>query len=303
MEARGLTALVMGEKDEIEVSIGTDGGKLKLSGDVADRTSRGIGDLLKPFIQFFGDKGDEIEFRRDVKREIRVFNKLALQQCLQATLDMARRQGIAIQPVPIKTLAQWAEGASLEDHIAPNNLKLLWARLLVSEIIHNNPNSIIYSGFLKQMTREHADFLEGICKKQDAKYFSTQAAKITEERIASLVEPVLRPYWETGFPNDEVEKTLSALFSAFDIPSLHVFSFSANAKTKQSIKDHEFSIDFTARPIPRHSIVRESLEVLGLVKRVFVETSSGGLDVNCHYVTLTDLGMDFVASCIAERQN
>lgn len=301
-EAREFATLVMADNnDKIEVSVGSKGLSVTLEGKPASNTGRGLGDLLKPLIHFLGEKGDEIEFQRDVKREIRVFNKEALKQSLELAIETAKEQNVPLKPVPLKVLAQWAEGASLEDDTATNNLKESWARLLVSEILNSNPNSMIYSSFLKQMTRDHAYFLEGICKGKEASYFKTQAARVTEEAIASISDPFLRPYFRDGFPKKEILVIINGLQSAFDIAGLHVFSFYAETMTKKSLKEHDFTLDFTCRPIPRHSIVRESLEVLGLVKREFVETSSGGLSITCHCVTLTDLGMDFVASCIAER--
>ena len=123
-EAWRHAALVMHEKDEIEVSIGTDGAKIAIKGDIATKTGRGLADLFKPFVQWVGEKGDAIEHERNLRQQIRIFNEEALCKGLLKAAEIADQSGVTIQPVSLKFLAQWSEGVSLEEP-KDNSLSLI----------------------------------------------------------------------------------------------------------------------------------------------------------------------------------
>jgi len=163
----------MTNANKIEISVGSDGAKMALQGDVAANTGRGLAELFKPFIQWCGEKGDIIEHRRNVSRQIRVFNEEALRLALEKSINIADNKGIVIEPVSLKFLANWAEGVSLENSDEAENLIDLWSNLLANVSAENDDvsSSIFCSNTLKGMDSATATLFKNICAPiSDAKF-------------------------------------------------------------------------------------------------------------------------------------
>ena len=178
----------MVEQDEIEVSVGTDGAKVALKGGVAKKAGQGLADLFKPFVQWVGEKGDAVEHERNLRRQVRDFNEETLRLGLLRTAEIANANGITIQPVPLKFIAQWSEGVSLED---PKDEELidLWANLLADASGEFSSGHLLYARILKEMTNREAAVLK--------KMVVTPEDNFLGERLGHCEEAVM--HWGSVF--------------------------------------------------------------------------------------------------------
>lgn len=205
-----LAALDMTEKDEIEVSVGADGAKIVLKGGVASRAGSGLADLFKPFVQWVGEKGDAIAHERNLRNQVRIFNEDALRKGLLRAVEIASERDIAVQPVPLKFLAQWSEGVSLEDVENSGSLTDLWAELLFNASQKFSSGHLLYSRILREMTISEALVLKNMIMNPLGNYQGN--------RLAHCEEAIL--HWGTVFGNgnwfdpDENETDVNVIINA-----------------------------------------------------------------------------------------
>ena len=306
----------MKSENEIDAALGKDGAKINLKGEVAERASRGVGDIFKPLVQFLGEKGDAIEHRRRIKKQVRVFNELALEQSLRLSQSKAEEHGLAIQPVPLKFLAQWAEGASLEDPDDEENLAELWSNLLVSNIEGEVANSLIYIDLIKKIKWRHKVALEKFYVQSfpDKKNFSIVGNEVlhssllglrflnAEEKInKAMLEPIVRRLFfdEKG-----------ALISGFDLIDYDVWSegideISQNSNFPESFTENISKLTSSASEYTKYDLgiseeVLNGLRNLNLIEKCQFTgyELSEKFRLNVFFWKLTVFGIDFLENCI-----
>lgn len=299
----GGSALFMPEQDEIEVSIGTDGAKVAIKGDIATKTGRGLADLFKPFVQWVGEKGDAIEYERNLKQQIRIFNDAALRKGLLKAQEIADQSGIAIQPVSLKFLAQWSEGVSLEEP-KDDSLLDLWAKLLASEAVGQARNSLVFIDILKKLDRSHAEYMSGM--------FAGNAHMLTESNDyfgeMKYEDLIVSKLQESGLPDrnpaDE-DEVIRSLYETLRLPGSYNFFLYVN-EVRDEKKGVELAvppvdIDINSRPVSMQSTTSDVLEYLGLIEKFQHEfqwhPSKREFEISVYSKKLTPLGWEFVLSC------
>ena len=300
----------MSTENQIDASLGKDGAKIKLQGDVADRASRGLGDVFKPLVNYLGEIGDAVEHRRNIKKQVRVFNEKALGNALLLAEETAKKHGISVRPVPLKTLAQWAEGASLEDPSADNNLTDMWATLLASAAAGANRNLNLFIDLLKKIDPEHADFLRFLIFEGEAVHWYDAPFEWNEHEMLEHIEAAARKLHASHnlaeMSEYEIVELTNQIFSSFNAsPSVLItlgmlFFYDSSERVRPPIGGTwDITTRYDHKRFPEDVV--ESLISLNILEKIQIERYApvrSDCELVLWYVRLTSFGCQFLEACL-----
>ena len=308
----------MADKDEIELS--TDGKSVTLrgKGDYVSRWGNGLADLFKRFGQHYGEKGDAVEHDRNMKRMIRVFNEEALRRGLQLTLDRADETGVMVKPINPKYLAQWGEAVSLEDLSDADNFVVIYANLLLSASINENPNDLIFLDTIKKLDFAHIDLLEKIAKNYtehdfheiDTMYHSSSFSQesmreMFQIRFENMTVDVLEPLTKEAL-FEHVRKLVGDTFKQGGIlvPMLRASHWTHFEEIKYLEPDiRHKNVSYYLQSYRNNNYKKEivdsliALNVLNEGELNRMKTPIPGVEISITYIYLTDFGAKFTSAC------
>lgn len=289
------------ERSELGVELSAKKIALSAKGDVADKAGKGIGDLLKPFTQYFGSLGDAAEHRRNMRRQIRVFNEAVLYKTLEQTWRLAEDESAKLQPVSMKFLANWSEGASLEE-TADDDLQTCYSKLLLSESLTPNFNNLIFVDLLRKLSAQHIRFLSEITQGLSDHQLFEPSHILSENFICYRLLEDIGYDGSEQLPLDAEDRFLRRK----EYPGSFVSGLTVdNIEDAKGRCEGAFPTLYANHPSMRNPdyAVTSPLLALGLIEAVShtQEEEQGLFKVSFSGYFLTSFGFDFVRACVSDR--
>ncbi|WP_427452723.1 Abi-alpha family protein [Litorimonas sp. WD9-15] len=299
-----LAALAM-TNNATEISIGKEGFSFKTDSEAGARLANAALDFLSPITEGAGFLGTKL----------RGFRMEAALNALLKAKKICDENSLSINPIPPKFLLQWVEGASLEADIE-DNLSELWAKLLVDASQNNPSQNLIFIDILKKLSRSHVEYLQylsGSGVYDDAPFifrpYDVSRAINDGRVIQNAMGSIPREEWGKYIISDKdfLSSALEAIKDFFAEDGVE-FRGLLSKQLKTRITDPDY-FDTKIYSIEKEKFfsdeVLEGLEALGLIK--FMEIN----ELRVHdrhsffveYVLLTNFGVTFIKSCMAEIEN
>lgn len=179
-ETRELAALIMSDKDEIEVSAGDKGVSVKAKGGAATRIGHSFADLISPFTAIPGALGDEINYFRINRRETVEF---ALIEARKKRENLENEQ----QPVAPKLLSTWVEGVANED-LNEENIIELWSEILARSPTKFDSRYAVAMSIFRNIGAPEAELMSKLRSWFDPTHGYFQYHRISEENETRILD-------------------------------------------------------------------------------------------------------------------
>lgn len=292
-EAWELAVVNDAPKDKLEVEATVKGLRVKIEGETLKSSSKGIGDLVSPLINYIGDKGDSLAHKRRMNNAIRVYNEQALKFVIEEALQHSTVEGF--KPISLKEFVSFSEAASLEDLSDPDNLASIYGKLLATALSSDCPNLLVYSDMLKILNKDHLIILEAMADsaKDWRKHPHESRVLILEEFISTEIQGVDK--------DDAKEEATSLAIQAFAEKTGCLFIYwnsweycgDPECRLKHKLQN---PYDDDAKGIMPQLSVLESLRLVDKKSLIDFKVSSKS-HVSLEYVHLSYLGVDFLSAC------
>lgn len=247
-------------------------------------------DIISPFTEWAGLKGDALRHKRDLLR-------LQQEETLAVLARSIRNKIKHISnPLPNKFLIPFLEKASLEQPDDP--IVELWSNLFLSAAEEYNPHYIHFQSIISQMSKIQAEIFSRSVNTDNAHTlelsmdFIRTEIKDAEDHIYNYMN------YKIGKGEIDTKTICDAVYAAFDRPG--IFFVYAAVITPDQI---QWDID----PGPngyndKNEIDCEILCALGLLRKIETEiVTFRSYEINAILYTVTPLGAEFAKACKLAR--
>jgi hypothetical protein len=293
------------DRGRLSVGVNKDGASVELEASGVDRLSHALADFVSPATEAFGIVGDYF-------RSARAHNVLRI---VSHAKRQAKANGIKLNPVALKFLAPWLEGASLEEE-SDEDLSDLWAGILISESSKSGPANSFFRDALRQMNVRHVDFLSYICNvnRTDIKKFTKDRIDINKSTDnifgSKLYIPIMRGEKSHADAADELLRHREAGILVYEI---EVSSGRDSYRSKVSkiiyrARDPyfaDFETDMTVAVLEKFGFVALGTRNIEFSDPDFFDLNQSGDDKvhgTVNYCALSPFGLQFMIACAGGNQ-
>lgn len=249
-------------------------------------------DLISPFTEWAGLKGDELRSRREVLR-------LQREDVLSEIAIRARSRLGSVQtarPVPNKFLVPFLEKASLED--PGSDLVEMWANLLVSASEQFESYHTHFVSIMAQLSAKQGEIFKEIISTNSKHQLEAAVDNIrmwfVQNRISNHVYRLLYERIKETSEEATVEDLNAILRQGFN----HIGVDPVYISFEVLLKNESYEVETEwAHYTDDDEVDYSILDAVGLIRRVDAHFKIGEWEFDAIYYHVTELGYHFACSC------
>jgi hypothetical protein len=259
--------------------------------DVTREKSRAWLDLLSPFTEWAGLRGDQLKHKREL---LRIQQETVLSEIVRKAIEQLSDNHAVVSPLPTKFLVPFLERASTEDPVS--ELMDWWASLLASAATGKGRHPIFVE-MIARITGDEAKFLEGLWRLIDVrtiKHTFADVLEIVSNQSVQRVEETSNYYNLGGEEYDlcmrDISEQMTQAVQRYGI-FCRYFRFPTHSGKSGSLRIPEtdmrlFDICVTAGILKRTIVVFP-------IPTPFI----GEYNVSGEFFVFSELGLEFMMAC------
>lgn len=252
------------------------------------RLAEGIADLVSPITEAAGMLGDSIRGHREAAAAKRI----------QAALDRAKAAELSINPAPVKFIASWSDGASLEGD--GSSLNEIWENLLLSGLTDYKSHLNAFVEILRKFGPDEAKALKLVIDR-------TGPLDLRSVSVSQAVEMNEFPEWlvDQAVPPRRLHETWQSVGKMYrSSPKRKPTLLGAIATFQSGGREYYYDPDFQELNVSFDLIRKEGLVAFStpsIKMPAMVAHRSDSVELitySLHVAHLTQLGYSFARACL-----